>query len=119
MGSEIFADGTYGDGFNNVNGTVRGLLYGDASQFVAQIIGPLTCFVFIFCISWVFFKVMDAIMGMRVSAEAELEGLDVPEMGAHGYPEVQGPSTVVRHLPSAGTAFAPRTPAATMAPESR
>jgi Amt family ammonium transporter len=94
----LFADGTYGDGFNGVDGTVRGLLYGGGSQFVAQIIGTLTCFVFIFGISWAFFKVMDMAMGMRVSPEVELEGLDVPEMGVHGYPEVQGPSTVVRHL---------------------
>ncbi len=38
----LFADGTYGDGFNGVAGTVRGLFYGDASQFVAQTIGTLT-----------------------------------------------------------------------------
>ncbi|TMG01068.1 MAG: ammonium transporter, partial [Chloroflexi bacterium] len=38
----VFADGTYGDGFNNVPGTVRGLLYGDPSQFVAQVVGTLT-----------------------------------------------------------------------------
>jgi Amt family ammonium transporter len=61
--------------------------------------------VFIFGISWAFFKIMDAVMGMRVSAEVEIEGLDVPEMGVHGYPEIQGPSTVVRHLPSGATAF--------------
>jgi Amt family ammonium transporter len=94
----LFSDGTYGDGFNGVEGTVRGLFYGGASQFVAQIIGTATCFVFIFAISWAFFKVLDAVVGMRVSAEEELEGLDVPEMGTHGYPEVQGPNTVVRHL---------------------
>jgi Amt family ammonium transporter len=103
----LFSDGTYGDGLNGVEGTVRGLFYGGASQFVAQIIGTITCFVFIFAVSWVFFKAMDAVMGMRVSPEEELEGLDVPEMGTHGYPEVQGPSTVVRHLTGTGTAFAP------------
>ena len=97
----VFADGTYGDGFNNVPGTVRGLLYGDPSQFMAQIIGTLTNFGFIFAASWVFFKAVDAVMGMRVSAEVELEGLDVPEMGAHGYPEIQGPSPVVRGLTGA------------------
>jgi Amt family ammonium transporter len=113
----LFSDGTYGDGFNGVDGTVRGLFYGGASQLVAQIIGPITCFVFIFCISWVFFKILDAGMGMRVSAEEELEGLDVPEMGTHGYPEVQGPSTVVRHLPSAGSAFSTVGSSAAMAGE--
>ena len=39
----LFADGTYGDGWNGVPGTVKGLLYGDASQFGAQCIGTLTC----------------------------------------------------------------------------
>ena len=92
----IFADGTYGDAFNSVPGTVRGLLYGDPSQFVAQLIGPIVNFGFIFGASWIFFKVMDATMGMRVSPEVEMEGLDVPEMGAHGYPEIQGPGHLVR-----------------------
>lgn len=110
----LFSDGTYGDGLNGVDGTVRGLFYGGASQLVAQIIGTVTCFAFIFGISWVFFKAMDAVMGMRVSAEEELEGLDVPEMGTHGYPEVQGPNTVVRHLTAGGSAFVP---AGAMTPE--
>src|SRR5439155_501243 len=35
----LLADGTYGDGWNGVNGAVRGLFYGDASQFVAQLVG--------------------------------------------------------------------------------
>ena len=112
----VFADGTYGDGFNNVPGTVRGLLYGDPSQFVAQVVGTLANFGFIFAASWVFFTAMDAVMGMRVSAEVELEGLDVPEMGAHGYPEIQGPSPVVRGLAGA-PARAHAVQASAMAPE--
>jgi Amt family ammonium transporter len=113
----LFSDGTYGDGFNGVDGTVRGLFYGSASQFVAQIIGTVTCFVFIFVISWVFFKILDMVIGMRVSPEMELEGLDVPEMGVHGYPEVQGPSTALRHLQSSSSAFAQVAPGGVMAPE--
>jgi Amt family ammonium transporter len=35
----------------------------------------------------VFFKLVDAIMGNRVSADVELEGLDIPEMGALAYPD--------------------------------
>ncbi len=107
----IFADGTYGDGFNGVEGTVRGLLYGGGSQLAAQVVGTLTCFGFIFSVSWVFFKAMDMVMGMRVSAEEEMEGLDVPEMGVHGYPEVQGPSSLVRHLPGATASFGATAPA--------
>ena len=91
----LFADGTYGDGWNGVPGTVKGLFYGDASQFAAQCIGTLTCIVWVFGCFYVFFKVLDRIIGNRVSAEVELEGLDMAEMGAMGYPDfvlTQGPT---------------------------
>ena len=81
----IFADGMYGDGWNGVQGTVKGLLYGAPSQLGAEAIGVITNFVVVFTLSYVFFKVLDAIMGMRVSEEVEMQGLDVPEMGAEGY----------------------------------
>ncbi len=113
----LFADGTYGDGLNGVQGAVRGLLYGDASQLVAQVIGPVTNFVFIFGASWLFFKLVDATLGMRVSREVELEGLDVPEMGVHGYPEIQGPPTLVHGLGVTATVRAPAVPAVALAPE--
>ncbi|HEV8316014.1 MAG TPA: ammonium transporter [Vicinamibacterales bacterium] len=88
----LFADGAYGDGWNNVPGTVKGLFYGDASQLVAQSIGVVTCGVFVFVSFYLFFKLVDLLMGNRVSAETELEGLDIPEMGALAYPEfVLGP----------------------------
>jgi Amt family ammonium transporter len=91
----LFADGAYGDGWNGVPGTVRGLFYGDASQLAAQAVGTLTCFVWVFVTFFVFFKVVEALMGNRVSAEVELEGLDIPEMGARAYPDfVLEPSTV-------------------------
>ncbi len=85
----LFADGTYGDGLNGVTGTVRGLFYGDASQFFAECVGVLTNIVFVLGITLLFFKVSDAVMGIRVSAETELEGLDVPELGALAYPDFQ------------------------------
>jgi Amt family ammonium transporter len=109
----LFSDGTYGEGFNGVEGTVRGLFYGGASQFIAQIIGTVSCFIFIFAVSWGFFKAYDVVFGMRVSPEVELEGLDVPEMGAHGYPEVQGPATLVHAM----GASMPKAPSMAMAPE--
>src|SRR5262245_14599866 len=109
----LFSGGTYGDGFKGVEGTVGGLVYGGGCQLVAQIIGTLTCFGFIFVASWVFFKVYDLVFGMRVSPEIEMEGLDVPEMGGQGYPEVQGPATLV-HTMGAST---PKAPAMAMASE--
>jgi hypothetical protein len=43
--------------------------------------------VFVFCVFYAFFKLVEVTMGNRVSAKAELEGLDVPEMGVLGYPD--------------------------------
>src|SRR5437773_4575964 len=83
----LFADGKYGDGWNGVPGTVTGLFYGAPKQFLAQCVGTLTCAAFVFVSFYVFFKVLDAIMGNRGSVETELAGHDLPEMGALAYPE--------------------------------
>lgn len=85
----LFADGSYGDGWNGVAGTVKGLFYGDASQFVAQLIGTITCIVFVFAMMYSFFKIQNKFFGgIRVAAKDEVEGLDMPEMGIHGYEEL-------------------------------
>jgi Amt family ammonium transporter len=83
----LFADGTYGDGFNGVAGTVKGLFYGDTSQFIAQTIGMLTNMVFVFIIMYVFFKVLDMIIPLRVDPELEIEGLDQAEVAVTAYPD--------------------------------
>ncbi|HEY2934697.1 MAG TPA: ammonium transporter [Acidobacteriota bacterium] len=84
----LFADGVYGDGWNGVPGPIKGLFYGGGfSQLFAELIGVAVCFVFVFSSFYIFFKVLDALIGNRVSAEVELEGLDIPEMGALAYPE--------------------------------
>ena len=82
----LFADGTYGDGWNGVSGTVVGLFYGGGlSQFWAEFMGVATCFITLSIISYVVFKIADAIVGNRVSMEVEIEGLDIPEIGVLGY----------------------------------
>jgi Amt family ammonium transporter len=85
----LFADGTYGDGLNGVEGGVRGLFYGDASQLLAQLIAIAVLIVWGFGLSLIFFKVLDKVWGLRVSPEDELEGLDIPEMGVLAYPDNQ------------------------------
>ena len=85
----LFADGTYGDGFNGVAGAVRGLFYGDPGQLVAQLICIGTLIVWGFGSSYLFIKLLDKTMGIRVSKEAEVSGLDLPEMGAYAYPDFQ------------------------------
>ncbi|MEI7831822.1 MAG: ammonium transporter [bacterium] len=82
----LFADGTYGDSWNGVKGTVTGLFYGDGGQLVAQLIGVVVCFVFVFFGSLIFFKIVDATIGMRVKPEEELNGIDISEVGVLAYP---------------------------------
>lgn len=87
----LFADGksNYGGAWNGVNGSVTGLFYGDASQLVAQLIGVATLVGFVFTLSFIFALVVDLFVGQRTSAKSELEGLDLPEMGAMAYPEFE------------------------------
>ncbi len=86
IGLGLFADGTYGDGLNNVAGTVKGLFYGGSSQFLAEIIGVCVNFVFVFSVMFTFFKVLDKIIPLRVSPEVEMEGLDLNEVNVTAYP---------------------------------
>ena len=83
----LFADGTYGEKLNGVEGTVKGLFYGDASQLMAQLLGVSVNIVFVFVVMFVFFKISDKIAKMRVPAEVEQEGLDMAEVAVIGYPE--------------------------------
>jgi len=83
----LFADGSYGDGWNGVSGTVTGLFYGDASQFFAQCIGTLSCIITVAILAFIMFKAIDAVIGLRVPLEDEIQGLDIPEMGVPGYPD--------------------------------
>lgn len=82
----LFADGTYGEGWNGVSGTVRGLFYGGGmGQLIAEFIGVTVCFITLSALSIVVYYLAEKLVGNRVSLEAEIEGLDVPEMGVPGY----------------------------------
>jgi Amt family ammonium transporter len=85
----LFSDGksNYGGSWNGVAGNVTGLFYGDAGQFVAQLMGVATLLGFVFVMSLVFNLFIDWFVGQRVSAKSELAGLDLPEMGAVAYPD--------------------------------
>jgi Amt family ammonium transporter len=85
----LFADGksNYAGAWGGVPGSVTGIFYGDAGQLVAQLIGVATLIGFVFTFSFVINMIVDALWGQRVSAKAELEGLDIPEMGALAYPD--------------------------------
>src|SRR5437763_589573 len=76
----LFADGTsnYGGSWNGVNGSGTGLFYGDAGQFVAQLIGVCTLVGGIFTLSYVLNAFIDFFVGQRVSVDVELDALDLP-----------------------------------------
>ena len=71
---------------NGVSGSVTGLFYGDTGQLVAQLIGVATHRLRVHDELRVN-MILEAVWGHRVPAKVELEGLDIPEMGALGYPE--------------------------------
>jgi Amt family ammonium transporter len=92
----LFADGTYGAGWNGVGAAsylgkadqgVTGLFYGDKSQFYCQLIGATVCMLWAFGATFLVFKSVDAVNPMRVSPEDEFSGLDEPEFGSLAYPE--------------------------------
>jgi len=86
----LFADGSYGSGLNGVAGTVTGLFYGGGAwQLWAQLVAVAVLFVWGFGVSYIFFRILDKVWGLRVKPEAELEGLDIPEMGVYAYPDTQ------------------------------
>jgi Amt family ammonium transporter len=85
----LFADGTYGEGYNGVAGKVTGLFYGDWKQFVAQLIVVGVLLVYGLGGAYLWFRLLDKVWGMRVSPEVELKGLDLDEMGALGYPDFE------------------------------
>ncbi len=84
----VFADGSYGEGWNGVAGPVRGILYGDPGQLVAQIIGVAVNSIVVFGLAWIFFRIAERTIGNRVLVEVEFTGLDALEMGSDAYPHV-------------------------------
>jgi len=92
----IFADGTYGAGWNGVGTAnylghagqvVTGLLHGDMRQFLCQLMGATLYAIWAFGATYVVFWCVNRAKSMRVAPEVEEEGLDVPEFGMAGYPE--------------------------------
>src|SRR3990172_822297 len=83
----LFADGSYGAGWNGVEGTVRGLFYGGgAGQLAAQAIDAAVVFIWAFGLMYIFFRIQKRIQGIRVTRDEEMIGLDIPEMGVPAYP---------------------------------
>jgi Amt family ammonium transporter len=65
-----------------------GLLYsGQFTQLIAQTVGVLVAFSFVFGLSYLTFAAIKATIGLRVTDADEEAGLDIVEHGMYGYPE--------------------------------
>ena len=75
--------GTLAAGIFNIGGTTMKIMS-------VQCIGIVSCFAWTFCTAFILFKIIDATMGLRVSPEEEIEGLDGVEHGGNAYPDFTG-----------------------------
>jgi Amt family ammonium transporter len=85
----LFANGNPASaGWNGMEGTVRGLFYGNPGQLAAQALEAASILVFVFGLSYLFFRLLNAMKLLRVDPKNEILGLDMPEIGAPGYTAV-------------------------------
>lgn len=54
---------------------------------ILQAVGAAAALVYTSAAAWVVFRVRHATMGLRVTREEELQGLDIGEHGVQAYPE--------------------------------
>jgi len=59
--------------------------YSMSTQFISQFWGVSVCIIWSGVVSFIAFKLIDIVMGLRVSEEAEREGLDISEHGETAY----------------------------------
>jgi ammonium transporter, Amt family len=72
-------------------GVLAVLLSNDDATFVAQLIGLVSIFAWVFVVSLIFWFLLKMTMGIRVSEEEEYQGVDVGECGMEAYPEFVKP----------------------------
>jgi len=62
-----------------------GLFFGNPGQLGIQVVAILVTIAYSFIMSWILLKIVDAVMGLRVSKDEEVEGLDITEHQEAGY----------------------------------
>jgi len=80
----LFAESRYAEiaGFKGVNGLFYG---GGGSQLLTQFIGSISTIGWSFATMLILFTIMKYTIGLRVSRNTELKGLDIPEHGMEAY----------------------------------
>ncbi len=62
-----------------------GLLAGNPGFLGTQLFGVLVVGAYAFILSWVLLKLVDAVMGLRLMEESEVQGLDLSEHSETAY----------------------------------
>lgn len=83
----LFADGTYGV-YTTDGPLVTGLLYGNAGFLGAQIISAAVVAIWALSTGFALFYGLKRTVGLRVTPEEELQGLDISEHNVSAYPEM-------------------------------
>ena len=66
-------------------GGAQGALYGNWSQLWVQFIATLATILFSALMTWLLFKIVDKLVGIRISSKSESVGLDISEHGEIAY----------------------------------
>ena len=77
---------------------------------MASCIGILVNIVWVGVVATITMSLLDSIVGNRVAADDEIDGLDLAEMGAPGYADEPSPEPLGNSLPAPGTADLVRGP---------
>ena len=70
----VFSGYGYADGINSM-----------AEQFGVQLVGVIAGVVYTAVVTFGILKIVDLLLGLRVSEEDEIEGLDINQHGERGY----------------------------------
>ena len=83
----IFANSAINTVFKDANGNAlpSGLLEGNSSQVLNQLLGALIAIVLTMVVTYALLKIIDVTIGVRASGEDELSGLDISQHGEEGY----------------------------------
>ena len=73
--------------FAGIWGTIAVVFYNDGTRLMTQLTGIAAYGVFTFFVSLVVWYIFKMTMGIRVSQESEITGLDLSELGMEAYPE--------------------------------
>ena len=84
LSAGLFAEAAYGEASGM--GAVNGLFFGGGiGQFMTQLTGVAAVFLWTFLSALIVFALAKAILGLRVSDEEQLKGLDIGEHGMEAY----------------------------------